>query len=62
MSHRGDMDGYASEYGFFPELGVGVVILSSSGGDWSGKLVGKTLKKFSDSACEQRILSMLENH
>ena len=54
LSHRGDMDGYASEYGFFPELKVGVVILSSSGGDWSGDLVGKILKRLSDTAAESR--------
>lgn len=42
--HRGDMDGFASEYTFNPERNVGVIILTSSGGRWAGLLAAQIMK------------------
>lgn len=42
--HRGDMDGFASEYTFNPDRNVGVVILTSSGGRWAGLLAAQIMK------------------
>ncbi len=36
--HGGDADGFACEYFFIPNEGKGIVILTSSGGRWIGKL------------------------
>ncbi len=36
--HGGDIDGFACEYRFCPKQGVGLVFLSSSGGDWIEEL------------------------
>ena len=33
-AHNGDMDGYAGGYLFVPDLGIGIVTLTSSGGRW----------------------------
>lgn len=38
FGHRGDMDGYASEYSFNPDTNTGTVLLTSSGGKWIGIL------------------------
>ena len=37
-NHSGDFDGYASHYKFFPELQLGIVILTSKGGPWFSDL------------------------
>ena len=34
LEHSGDADGFACHYGFFPNHGFGLVVLSSSGGKW----------------------------
>ncbi|MFK8005608.1 MAG: serine hydrolase domain-containing protein [Saprospiraceae bacterium] len=34
LGHNGDFDGFASCYIFFPNLNVGLVMLTSSGGQW----------------------------
>jgi len=36
--HGGDLDGFASAYLFSPEYRVGVILLTSSGGQWVGEL------------------------
>lgn len=48
--HQGDMDGFASSYLFFPKHRLGVVLLTSSGGDWLGQLSSKLLKKLEEEA------------
>ncbi|QCK15681.1 serine hydrolase domain-containing protein [Mangrovivirga cuniculi] len=48
--HQGDMDGFASSYLFFPKYKVGVILLTSSGGDWLGKLSSEILKKLVEEA------------
>jgi D-alanyl-D-alanine carboxypeptidase len=48
--HQGDMDGFAGSYLFFPKYQVGVVILTSSGGNWLGKLTSTILKKLEEEA------------
>ena len=45
--HGGDLDGFASQYKFFPKYGVGYVILTSSGGAWINEL---------DALIEKRII------
>ncbi len=42
--HRGDMDGYASEYSFNPAKNTGVILLTSSGGEWIGLLSARISK------------------
>ena len=42
--HGGDADGFACEYFFSPQKSNGVVILTSSGGRWIGKLADEILK------------------
>ena len=34
FDHFGDLDGYGSDYRFSPELGLGMVALTTSGGVW----------------------------
>jgi len=34
LKHGGDNDGYASNYGFFPDYNMGVVLMTSWGGPW----------------------------
>ena len=48
--HRGDMDGYASEYSFNSNRNVGVVLLTSSGGKWIGYLSAIIMKKLEENA------------
>lgn len=36
--HGGDLDGFASQYKFFPQLGLGYVLLTASGGPWFNEL------------------------
>lgn len=36
--HGGDLDGYASGYVFLPQKAVGLILLTSSGGRWLGRL------------------------
>lgn len=43
--HGGDADGFGCEYVFIPSKGIGVVLLSSSGGDWMKKLAFDILGK-----------------
>ncbi|RCS28184.1 class A beta-lactamase-related serine hydrolase [Polaribacter sp. WD7] len=43
-SHGGDADGFACEYFFSPQKNNGVVILTSSGGRWLGKLADGILE------------------
>lgn len=40
--HDGDADGFSSDYYFSPEKNVGLVFLSSSGGNWFGQLANET--------------------
>jgi len=47
--HRGDMDGFASEYSFNPSRNTGVILLTSSGGDWLGLLSAKINKILEES-------------
>ncbi len=47
--HRGDMDGFASEYSFNPSRNTGVILLTSSGGDWLGILAAKINKLLEES-------------
>ncbi|WP_271406820.1 serine hydrolase domain-containing protein [Tenacibaculum soleae] len=42
--HGGDADGFACEYFFSPQKSHGVVILTSSGGRWVGKLADDILR------------------
>ncbi|GAB5553986.1 MAG: hypothetical protein Sapg2KO_35770 [Saprospiraceae bacterium] len=49
FEHGGDLDGFASQYKFFPELGLGYVLLTSSGGTWINEL---------DAVIEQKILGL----
>lgn len=44
FGHSGDMDGYASQYRFNKTTNTGVVILTSSGGDWTSKLIAEVSK------------------
>lgn len=41
--HGGELDGYASEYVFMPKEGLGIILLTSSGGRWFGEL-GKGIR------------------
>jgi len=36
--HGGDLDGFASQYKFFPQLGMGYILLTASGGPWFNEL------------------------
>ncbi|MEM6378344.1 MAG: serine hydrolase, partial [Bacteroidota bacterium] len=49
FEHGGDLDGFASQYKFFPALGLGYILLTSSGGTWFNEL---------DALIEQRILGI----
>lgn len=42
--HGGDADGFACEYFLNPKENIGVVILTSSGGNWVGELANKILE------------------
>lgn len=42
--HRGDMDGFASEYSFNTKTNTGVILLTSSGGKWIGLLSAQISK------------------
>lgn len=44
FGHSGDMDGYASQYRFNQTTNTGFVLLTSSGGDWTEKLIAKASK------------------
>ncbi|MFK7932438.1 MAG: serine hydrolase domain-containing protein [Saprospiraceae bacterium] len=44
FGHNGDVDGFASSYNFFPEQGVGYVLLTSMGGSWFTEFE-RTLRK-----------------
>lgn len=43
--HGGDLDGYASSYVFSPDKNMGLIILTSSGGKWLGKMEKAMQKK-----------------
>lgn len=43
--HGGDLDGYASAYIFSPEKSTGLILLTSSGGEWVGQIEKKIQKK-----------------
>lgn len=49
FEHGGDLDGFASQYKFFPNLGLGYILLTSSGGTWINEL---------DAVIEQKILGL----
>lgn len=49
FEHGGDLDGFASQYKFFPKLGLGYILLTSSGGTWINEL---------DAVIEQKILGL----
>lgn len=40
LGHGGDVDGFASNYTFYPNQGIGIVMLTSSGGSWFYHLEG----------------------
>lgn len=40
--HDGDADGFSSDYYFSPEKNLGLIFLSSSGGNWFGQLANET--------------------
>ena len=42
--HSGDVDGFASEYNFFPNQDVGLILLTSKGGRWFSELNRQLLK------------------
>lgn len=46
--HGGDLDGFASDYVFSPEYRSGIVILTSSGGQWVGELEKKVFYKLTN--------------
>ncbi|MBX2923868.1 MAG: beta-lactamase family protein [Chitinophagaceae bacterium] len=43
--HGGNLDGYASEYVFMPKEGLGIIMLTSSGGEWFDEL-GKEIRAY----------------
>ena len=43
--HGGELDGYASDYVFMPHQGLGIILLTSSGGRWFGEL-GKEIRVY----------------
>lgn len=48
IGHGGDADGYASSYSFIPEKKLGLIILTSSGGDWIWKMEKQLTSKLLD--------------
>lgn len=44
FGHSGDMDGYASQYRFNKTTNTGVVLLTSSGGNWTNQLIAEVSK------------------
>ncbi|MFT3948186.1 MAG: serine hydrolase domain-containing protein [Agriterribacter sp.] len=43
--HGGNLDGYASDYVFMPKEGLGIIMLTSSGGEWFNAL-GKEIRAY----------------
>lgn len=53
LGHMGDMDGYASYYLFFPQKKIGVVLLTSSGGNWLTELGSSIFKRLEEEATQE---------
>ncbi len=55
--HGGDADGFGCEYMFIPKKNIGVVLLSTSGGDWMQKLSFDILGRLQGQGASKRSIA-----